>query len=160
MLFWGGGGYQNFHEIILKYISELASPRGGVLTNKPPPPTRSVPGAPTELIRNLMWVPIRPCQAAPYRKLHAWNPGIPHCMFSWISSVTSKLWIVGQVWINWKFNYYIGRPTLIYKRQFYRHLCLRSYHVENTGSRPITEVKERRAWLLLGWVTAWEHQVW
>ena len=37
--------------------------------------------------------------------------------------------------------------------------CLRPYHVENTGSRPITEVKQRRAWLVLRWVTAWEHHV-
>ena len=37
--------------------------------------------------------------------------------------------------------------------------CQRSYHVENTSSRPITEVKQRRAWLVLGWVTAWEHHV-
>ena len=37
--------------------------------------------------------------------------------------------------------------------------CLRPYHVENTGSRPITEVKQRRARLVLGWVTAWEHRV-
>ena len=35
----------------------------------------------------------------------------------------------------------------------------RPYHVENTGSRLITEVKQRWAWLVLGWVTAWEHQV-
>ena len=34
---------------------------------------------------------------------------------------------------------------------------LRPYHVESTGSRPITEVKQRRAWLVLGWVTAWEY---
>ena len=38
-------------------------------------------------------------------------------------------------------------------------LCLRPYHVENTGSRPITEVKQHRAWLVLRWVTAWEHHV-
>ncbi|KAF4517649.1 hypothetical protein B566_EDAN002881 [Ephemera danica] len=25
----------------------------------------------------------------------------------------------------------------------YLHKCLRPYHVENTGSRPITEVKQR-----------------
>ena len=30
---------------------------------------------------------------------------------------------------------------------------------ENTGSRPITEVKQRRARLVLGWVTAWEYRV-
>ena len=35
----------------------------------------------------------------------------------------------------------------------------RPYHVEYTGSRPITEVKQRRARLVLGWVTAWEHRV-
>ena len=35
----------------------------------------------------------------------------------------------------------------------------RPYHVENTGSRLITAVKKRRAWLVLGWVTAWEHHV-
>ena len=39
------------------------------------------------------------------------------------------------------------------------HQCLRPYHVENTSSRPITEVKQRRARLVLGWVTAWEHRV-
>ena len=31
---------------------------------------------------------------------------------------------------------------------------LRPYHVESIGSRQITEVKQRRAWLVLGWVTA------
>ena len=36
---------------------------------------------------------------------------------------------------------------------------LRPYHVEYTGSRPITEVNLRRAWLVLGWETAWEYQV-
>ena len=35
----------------------------------------------------------------------------------------------------------------------------RPYHVECTGSRPITEVKQNWAWLVLGWETAWEHQV-
>ena len=35
----------------------------------------------------------------------------------------------------------------------------RPYHVENTSSRPITEVKQHWARLVLGWVTAWEHWV-
>ena len=39
------------------------------------------------------------------------------------------------------------------------HDCQRPYHVECTASRPISEVKQRWAWLVLGWVTAWEHQV-
>jgi hypothetical protein len=37
--------------------------------------------------------------------------------------------------------------------------CQRPYHVECTGSRQITEVKQRWAWIVLGWETAWEHQV-
>ena len=36
---------------------------------------------------------------------------------------------------------------------------LRPYYAESTGSRPITEVKQRRARLVLGWVTAWEYRV-
>ena len=37
--------------------------------------------------------------------------------------------------------------------------CLRPYHDEHTRSRLITEVKHRRARILLGWGTAWEHLV-
>ena len=37
--------------------------------------------------------------------------------------------------------------------------CQRPYHVVNTGSRPITAVKQLWAWSVLGWVTAWEHHV-
>ena len=37
--------------------------------------------------------------------------------------------------------------------------CLRPYHVENTPSRPIWQVKQRRARLVLGSETAWEHRV-
>ena len=35
--------------------------------------------------------------------------------------------------------------------------CLRPYHVESTSSRLITEVKQHRVVLVLGWVTAWEY---
>ena len=37
--------------------------------------------------------------------------------------------------------------------------CLRPYHDEHTCSRPITAVKHRRARIVLGWGTAWEHLV-
>ena len=47
----------------------------------------------------------------------------------------------------------------LYKEQMLLLSRQRPYHVENTGSRPITEVKQRRARLVLGWVTAWEHRV-
>ena len=36
---------------------------------------------------------------------------------------------------------------------------VRPYVFENISSRPITEVKQRRARLVLGWVTAWEYRV-
>ena len=36
---------------------------------------------------------------------------------------------------------------------------LRPYHVEYTRSRPISEVKLRRAQLVLTWVTGWEYLV-
>ena len=45
----------------------------------------------------------------------------------------------------------------IKKRRVYCHQ--RPYHVQSTGSRLITAVKQRWAWLVLGWVTAWEHHV-
>ena len=38
-------------------------------------------------------------------------------------------------------------------------LRLRPYHDEHTRSRLITEVKHRRAGIVLGWGTAWEHPV-
>ena len=37
--------------------------------------------------------------------------------------------------------------------------CVGPYHVESTSSRPITEVKQHWAVLVLGWVTAWEYTV-
>ena len=40
-----------------------------------------------------------------------------------------------------------------------KDLCLRPYHVEYTRSRPISEVKLRRAQLVLTWVTGWEYWV-
>jgi hypothetical protein len=30
---------------------------------------------------------------------------------------------------------------------------IRPCHIENTGSRPITEIKQCQTWLVLGWVT-------
>ncbi len=37
--------------------------------------------------------------------------------------------------------------------------CLRPHLAQHTSSRPITEVKQPRAWLVLGWVTTWEYRV-
>ena len=47
----------------------------------------------------------------------------------------------------------------LYERYISNICRQRPYHVESIGSRPITEVKQRRARLVLGWVTAWEHPV-
>ena len=32
-------------------------------------------------------------------------------------------------------------------------------YVEHTASRPISEVKQRWVWLVVGWVTVWEYQI-
>ena len=37
--------------------------------------------------------------------------------------------------------------------------CVRPYHAEHTPSRPIWQVKQRRARIVLGSETAWEHRV-
>ena len=44
-------------------------------------------------------------------------------------------------------------------RSFKPYSCLRPYHGEITGSRLISKVKHRRAWVVLGWVTTWEVRV-
>ena len=36
---------------------------------------------------------------------------------------------------------------------------LRPYHPERARSRLISEAKQGRAWLVLGWETAWEYRV-
>ena len=60
--------------------------------------------------------------------------------------------------------FYLTAITLVLLLRLYEryisNVCRqRPYHVESTGSRPITEIKQRRARLVLGWVTAWEHRV-
>ena len=51
------------------------------------------------------------------------------------------------------------RRSVTYSPPVHDSLRQRSYHVENTASRPISEVKQRWVWSVLGWVTAWEHQM-
>ena len=60
--------------------------------------------------------------------------------------------------------FYLTSFTLVlllrlYERYISSDCRQRPYHVESTGFRPITEVKQRRALLVPGWVTAWEHLV-
>ena len=45
------------------------------------------------------------------------------------------------------------------KCEFVTFKCQRPYHIECTSSRPITEVQQHWALLVLGWVTAWEYRV-
>ena len=50
--------------------------------------------------------------------------------------------------------------VLLYKCWFCgSNNCLRPYHPEHARSRLISEAKQGRAWLVLGWETAWEYQV-
>ena len=49
--------------------------------------------------------------------------------------------------------------TLFHARKDLEILASRPCHVGNTISRSNTEVKQHWAWIVLGWVTAWELQV-
>ena len=61
---------------------------------------------------------------------------------------------------RYSYGFYDPRMLHLFRKyKFPGSYRLRPYHVENTGSRPITEVKQRRARLVLGWVTAWEYRV-
>ncbi|VDM76575.1 unnamed protein product [Strongylus vulgaris] len=53
-------------------------------------------------------------------------------------------------------NFYLNQ-TFIYKNSK-KYVCLRPYHVESTPFRPIWQVKQIWAWLVLGSETAWESQ--
>ena len=53
----------------------------------------------------------------------------------------------------------LQKENYLKKHTFDPPKCQRPYHAEYTSSRPITEVKQRRAQSVLGWVTAWEHWV-
>ena len=72
-----------------------------------------------------------------------------------------------ELWLNMALSYVSSRqigkgvpsPLLHKGSLIISDVRLRPYHVEYTSSRPITEVKQRRARLVLGWVTAWEYRV-
>ena len=51
----------------------------------------------------------------------------------------------------------ISTWNIVVLGNFWKLLQEQSYHVESTSSCPITEVKQRRVVLVLGWVTAWEY---
>ncbi|KXZ75764.1 hypothetical protein TcasGA2_TC031085 [Tribolium castaneum] len=53
----------------------------------------------------------------------------------------------------------LGTPRQLMSFEDEKTFRQRPYHAEYTSSRLITEVKQRRARLVLGWVTAWEHRV-
>ena len=83
--------------------------------------------------------------------------------FSIVNEPITKVDIISSV-IVVRRCFYLTSITLVLLLRLYECYissvcCQRPYHVESTGSRPITEVKQRRARLVLGWVTAWEHRV-
>ena len=63
----------------------------------------------------------------------------------------------GSICASYKFNK--KRTKYDHSSKSRQAPCIRPYHVENTSSRPITEVKQHWAALVLGWVTAWEYAV-
>ena len=76
----------------------------------------------------------------------------------------STLWFVKTTVFCQNITIYSLKCIIIAYTHTHTHMfscifCLRLYHVENTGSRLITKVKQRRACPVLGWVTTWEQQV-
>ena len=108
----------------------------------------------------------------------------PHMIITLHTAIFSYLYTCQKRWVTWqKCPYPVGSDTNVsfpckmdvttsfclslmrmlvlsvfeYKQNCLH--CLRPYHAENTGSRPITEVKQRRARPVLERVTAWEQRV-
>ena len=99
----------------------------------------------------LLWLVVRMC-SCPSPSFGRCNVVINHVslIFSWhIRRLLSRLQL--STWCTY--------TQMLYERFGRWWHRLRPYHVENTGSRPITEVKQRRARSVLGWVTAWEYRV-
>ena len=76
-------------------------------------------------------------------ELHSYTFATNGSMVCLMHSLSKTFTIKSRSW--WGIFTYISRQ--------------RPYHVEYTSSRSITEVKQRRARLVLGWETAWEHRV-
>ena len=67
---------------------------------------------------------------------------------------------VGSFFLNLNYKMRMRVAKFNLKRQFlFNSHRQRPYHAEYTGSRPITEVKQRRAQSVLGRETTWEHCV-
>ena len=107
------------------------------------------------------------------RPFHCTSVGLTPAIISNVDNSTASFLLVGDCVraIPWIYNSLAPAcelcPVELFKfdRIFVwsdiseRTLCLGPYHVESTSSRPITEVKQHRAALVLGWVTAWEYAV-
>jgi hypothetical protein len=89
--------------------------------------------------------------------------GVKHCPYIHITptdylSYISHLKNLIELVLKWN-NFFCASLVHLIANKNITYKCLGSYHVEYTGSHPITEVKQRRARLVLGWVTAWEYRV-
>ena len=73
-----------------------------------------------------------------------------YSIFLWIRLFHSLL-----LWFRWELRYERARNC----QREPKNISQRPYHAECTSSRPITEVKQHWALLVLGWETAWEHRV-
>ncbi len=80
-----------------------------------------------------------------------------------LEKVLYNMWLVNLRLKNPKW-WVVSQNGLIAKLLRIHHVSLRKNrhnllsftdHVEYTGSRPITKVKLRRAWLVFGWETFW-----
>ena len=92
------------------------------------------------------------------RALHQPSPALPHSHYSLTLSFSLLLALtITRFTISIQRRRHRRPPKSL--RQVRRRERLRPYHVENTPSRPIWQVKQRWARLVLGSETAWESRV-
>jgi hypothetical protein len=70
-------------------------------------------------------------------------------------------WWIDSTQFSFYFPFWVEDETVVNDKCRESEFVSRQgpYHVERTGSRPIIEVKQHWARLVLGWVTAWESRV-
>ena len=68
-------------------------------------------------------------------------------------------WVTTWEVRGYRLSFYTKIRIFYERAQNFVYIRLRPYHGETTGSRLISDVKHRWAWVVLGWVTTWEVRV-
>ena len=79
--------------------------------------------------------------------------------FTFLSITARDIWVASLCTKSENFKLFSSWIIFIWSKHHFNQIWSKSYHVEHTSSRLITEVKQHWAELVLGWVTAWEYSV-